>query len=483
MFKSLLCLACTALVWATPGTAALAQAPSEKPVSFIGEIAPLLKENCLGCHDAKKRKGKLDMSSYESFRKGGGHEDPVVPGKPDESYLLTVLTATDKSRMPPKEAGDPLTAKQIALLERWVREGARLDDGVARSADLLRELCARWQPPPPPAKYAFPVAITALAFTPDGKQVVAGGQHELTFWDATTGALVQRIWTRSERAYALVFLPDGLLAVAGGRPGQEGDVCLYDPKGGKVMQAGGSDVRDGVKDPGVKKLQLLEADDVVLCLALSPDGKQLAAGGSADRLVNVWNIADLKQNTKPAQVVENHADWVFAVAFSPDGKHLLSASRDKTAKVWDLTTHESVVTFPEHQNTVYTVAIKADGKTALSAGEDNQIRFWNAGADGKQARNIGGHSQRIHRLIIHPTKPLFVTCSADNTVRIWNLQNGQAVRTLTGHTDWVYALAMSPDGERLASGSYNGEVKIWQVADGKLLQSFNASPGWTARVK
>ena len=126
----------------------------------------------------------------------------------------------------------------------------------------------------------------------------------------------------------------------------------------------------------------------------------------------MWDVTKLAQSTKPVQIVENHADWVFAVAFMPDGKHLLTSSRDKTAKVWDLVAKESVVTFPEHQNTVYAVASKADGSMALSAGEDNQIRFWKPTGDGKQARLVAGHSARIHRLVMHPTKPLFATRAA-----------------------------------------------------------------------
>jgi WD40 repeat protein len=457
-----------------------AQPPAAKPVSFINDIAPLLKENCLGCHDAKKRRGKLDMSSFESFRKGGGHEDPISPGKPDESYLLNVLTATDKSRMPPKDAGDALPPEKIALFERWINEGGKLDSGISPKADLLRELRSRWQPPMPADHYPYPVTITALAFTPDGKYVVTGGQFELAFWDAGNGKLVGRIRTRSERTYALLFLKDGTLAAAGGRPGQEGDVCIYDVSGAAIFRAGAAPVLDGVNDPKVRKRKLLEADDVVLCLALSPDGKQLAAGGSADRTVNVWEIAKLGESTKPVQVVENHADWVFAIAFLPDGKHLVTCSRDKTAKIWDLVAKESVVTFPGHQNTVYAVASKADGKQAISAGEDNEVRFWNTTGEGKQVRAGAGHSARIHRIATHPTKPLFATCSADQTVRIWNADTGKQVQTLSGHTDWVYAIAFSPDGKRLASGAYNGEVRIWDTESGKLIVSFNASPGLKA---
>src|SRR5437588_10634457 len=96
---------------------ALAQAP-KGPVSFINDVAPILKENCFACHDAKKRKGKFDMTTYENFRKGGDHEDPLVAGKPEESHLLDLLNAKDGSRMPPpKDIPEPLPKEKIAVIE------------------------------------------------------------------------------------------------------------------------------------------------------------------------------------------------------------------------------------------------------------------------------------------------------------------------------------------------------------------------------
>jgi hypothetical protein len=469
-------LALAALLTLAAPNRAAAQAKAG-PVSFINDVAPILKESCFGCHGVKNPKGKLDMTRYGTFRKGGAKDDPIVPGNPDESFILIALNATDSKRMPPKESGDALPKEKIAVIERWIKEGAKLDAGLTPESDLPRELRNRWKPPAPPAVYTFPVTVTAVAFTPDNQKLVVGGHHELTVWDVANAKLEKRIHTRSRRAMAMVFLPDGKLAVAGGRPGEEGDVRIYDINAtGKTEN--GVVVLDGVNDPKVMVKKLLEADDEVLCLALSADGKKLASGG-CDRVVNVWDLSGGVAAAKLEQSFENHADWVFGVAFSPDGKHLLTGSRDKTAKVWDLATKESVLTFPDHQNTVYGVAISANGKVGYSVGEDNQLRGWNASGDaaGKPAKGGGGHTKAVLKLVSNPKQPMLATCSADQSVRLWNADTAAAVKTLTGHTDYVYTVAFSPDGNLLASGAFNGEVRIWKVADGSVVKAFNASPG------
>src|SRR5262249_15064740 len=179
-------------------------------------------------------------------------------------------------------------------------------------------------------------------------------------------------------------------------------------------------VLDGAHDKAVMVKQLVDSDDSVLCLDVSADGKRLAAGG-CDRLVTVWDLSGGYANAKLAQKpIENHADWVFGVALAPDGRHLLTCSRDKTAKVWDLQAKELAATFPAHQNPVYGVAASADSKQGYSAGEDNQLRTWTAGGDGRQLRASGGHAKPVFKVVRNPKQPLLATCSADHTVRLWN---------------------------------------------------------------
>jgi WD40 repeat protein len=467
------CLVLMLVTWLTPSAGS-----QDRPVSFMQDIAPILKESCLACHDAKKKSGKLDMSTFERLAAGGNSDSPFVAGKPDESLLMEVLTATGKKRMPPEGKGQPLTKHQIELVSKWIEQGAKLDAGVDPKADLVREVRKRWQPPSILETYRYPVNVTALSFSPDGKQIVVGGHHELLVWDINGLRLVKRIRTRSERSYSLLFSRDGLLIVAGGRPGQEGDVRVYNPN------APGTDVKgvsllDGVQDPKVLVRHLLDTDDSILSLAISRDGTKLAAAG-CDRVIRVWDVAKGWADAKIEQTIENHADWVLSLAFAPDGSHLLSSSRDKTAKVWDLKAKESVMTFPDHQQPVYGVVGSHDGKLGYSAGEDKQIRIWRAAAEGKQIRALGGHGDAILRLAIHPQQAMIATASADRTVRLWNPDNGTAGHVLSGLSDEAFALGFSPDGTRIAAGSYLGEVAIWNVADGKLLAKWNVSPGLTA---
>src|SRR5947209_9471750 len=128
LFAGFLCRTGPAVAGTQPAT--------RPPVSFINDVAPILKENCFACHDSKKRKGKLDMTTYESLRKGGDKDDPVTPGKPEASFMYQFVSASNNSRMPPKESGDGLPKEKIAVIGQWIKEGAKLDAGLDPKADL-----------------------------------------------------------------------------------------------------------------------------------------------------------------------------------------------------------------------------------------------------------------------------------------------------------------------------------------------------------
>src|SRR5579883_1040270 len=199
-------------------------AAADRPVSFIADVAPVLAEHCFACHNPKKAAGRYDMTTFARLLAGGAGGPRIEPGKAAESEFHQLLVTADERRMPPRDKGEAVPAAAAAVVARWIDQGAKRDPALDPTADLTRELRKRWQPPAPPAHYPAPVPVRAVAFTPDGKALVASGYHELLVYDATTLTLTKRVRTRAERAHAPAFLADSTLAVVGGRPGLEGDV-------------------------------------------------------------------------------------------------------------------------------------------------------------------------------------------------------------------------------------------------------------------
>jgi WD40 repeat protein len=425
------------------------------PVSFLKDVAPILVQNCIACHNPRKSESKYTMTTFAQLAKGGVREKAtnLVAGDPDGSNFIELCKPDGEPRMPYKQ--DPLPKEKFEILERWVKEGAKYD-GTSPTEDWPAAL-RKATPVEIPEVYPATVPITALAFSPDGAEVLASGFHELTTWKMVDGSPARRVRGMAERIHDIAYSPDGKwMATASGDPGQFGSVQLWsvEPDGGVKL------ARD-----------LLETTDSAFAVAFSPDGTKLAAAG-ADRAVRVWDIA----NGKEIALIEDHADWIFDLAWSPDGKRLATASRDKTSKVFDVEKKESIATFPGHAEAIYSVSFTPDGKSVVTGGADHQIRVWNPDEDAKQVRVVGGFGGAIFRLLIAPDGKTMIACGADKTVRIFDSFNPK--QTLSGHNDWVYSIALSPDGKTIASGAWDGEVRLWNLSDGKPVRTILAAPGY-----
>src|SRR4051812_17176213 len=177
------------------GVVQLAGARGE--VSFKNEVAPILVERCQTCHNPEKNKGGYRLDSFETMMKAGeSKKAPIVAGRPGDSHLYQLITSADEDeRMPAK--GERLTAGQISTIEKWIAEGAKFD-ATDPVAPLLSLVPMRGHPQSP-EKYSRPVPIMALAFSPDGKELAAGGYHEITLWDPANGKLVGRIGNIAQR--------------------------------------------------------------------------------------------------------------------------------------------------------------------------------------------------------------------------------------------------------------------------------------------
>jgi hypothetical protein len=192
------------LAVAGAGTSAPA---ADAPVSFKRDVAPILVKQCQGCHNAEKNKGQYRVDSFERLlRHGKSKAEPIKAGHPAESSLYRLITTADEDERMPQKA-DPLPAGQVATLGRWIEQGAKFD-GTDAAAPLASIVPAE-EHPAPPAAYRFPLPVTAMALSRDGKLLAAGGYNEVTLWDPTDGQLVGRIQRVAERTYGLAFSPDG----------------------------------------------------------------------------------------------------------------------------------------------------------------------------------------------------------------------------------------------------------------------------------
>jgi len=422
-----------------------------EPISFREQIAPLLVKNCQACHGSKKAEGGYRIDTFERLLQPGDSTlAPVTAGDLEDSELLRRLMSDDPDERMPAES-DPLPKEQIALVKEWIASGAEFDAG--EKAAPLATIIPPPEHPQPPERYRRTLPITALAFSPDGKELLVGGYHEITVWSVEQPKLLRRITNIGQRVYALQLSPDGkTLAAACGAPGSHGEVRLIDLASGEVRQV------------------LASSADVVLDVAFASSGEMLVTGG-ADRTVRLFRLPQ----GKPIVAFEGHSDWVMAVAVSPDGKRIASASRDKTVKVFDVEQGAAVATFSDHDAIVHGVAFHPGGEEIFSAGEDKRIRQWKV-AGGEQTAEITGFGGTVFKLTV--AGKLLVAPSADKTVRTYDLASRKLVRQYGGHADWVLSAALHPDSGLLAAGSFNGEVRIWQTADGKELASFYPLPGY-----
>ena len=431
------------LAWLT------ASAATEVPVSFRADIAPLLHRRCAACHNEDSAKGRYRLDSLVRLWKAGESDlPPVAAGKPGESelYLRLIETAADE-RMPQK--ADALPKAEIALVERWIREGAIADGGDPDRpiVELARESLLHAAP----EHYPRPLPVTALAFSPDSTQLAVSGYGEVTIWDAASGGLQRRIGGMPERIASIAWHPKrNVLAVAGGAPSQWGGVVLVDAAA------------------GFQARYLCDLAESALSVAFSPDGSRLAVG-AGDRTIRFFDTTSGKQT----RLLKQHADWVQSVAFSPDGKLLVSASRDRTARVFDVATGELEATYGEHE-TPLLGAVFSGSNTIVSLARGRSLNVWNADKAERRAEYKDLASE-VQTIAASPSGLL--TGSADAAVRVYQYSGQREIFTLRGHRDVLQSLAVAPSGEVFASGSADGVVCVWSLACGTWLTRFVASPG------
>jgi WD40 repeat protein len=204
----------------------------------------------------------------------------------------------------------------------------------------------------------------------------------------------------------------------------------------------------------------------ITAMDVAPDGSvAIAASDGSVRLGEAETARERSAVARAGGVATT------AVAFSADGKQLVSVGRDSVARVWNVASGARLLSLSGHEHPVQTVAASADGAWFASAGQETRILVWNA-ATGKLARVLGGqHASFINAVAFSPDSRTLATGDANGTVVLWNLANGATRHRLSGqHVDEVNSLAFSPDGSLLATAAEDGRIVLWSVDTGQVVQ-------------
>jgi WD40 repeat protein len=166
--------------------------------------------------------------------------------------------------------------------------------------------------------------------------------------------------------------------------------------------------------------------------------------------------------------LRGHASAVRHAQFSPDGKRVVTASLDQSARVWDTTTGRLTADLRGHTGIVHTASFSPNGKTVLTASSDRTAALWDA-LTGRRLIQFRGHMAPVTSAAFSPDGRQVVTSSDDRTARIWDAGTGTELTVLRGHQDVVWNGAFSPDGRLVATASNDQTARLWQAASGRML--------------
>jgi WD40 repeat protein len=290
--------------------------------------------------------------------------------------------------------------------------------------------------------------VLRATFSPDSRQVAtASADHTARVWDAATGKQIHNLNQHTGPVRDAIFTPDGKNIVT---ISDDGTARLWDAATGGCIR-----VFEGHTGP--IRAATFEADDPDTGV-LGP----LLLTASEDKTVRLWSL----DNSEPIGTLLGHGAAVWSVAPSRDGRRVVTASDDGTARVWDVRTKVGLP-LEGHTEPVNFAMFSGDGRNVVTASNDRTARIWEAGT-GKQKAILGGHTSRVLTAVFSPDGAQVLTASADGSARLWNVAPPAytSIVVLTGHGEGVQTVAFSRDRHLVVTGANDGSAMVWDAQTG-----------------
>ena len=452
-----------------PRALAVADVTHSGPVDFEKEILPILRSNCLACHNVSVAESELVLETPRMILKGGVSGPAVVPGKADDSLLFTMSAHREEPVMPPADNdrnARNLTPEQLGLLRLWINEGAVGE--VTGTGPIA------WQPLP-----ASLHPIYAVAVSPDGSHAVAACANQVLVYDVPTRREIGRLKD-----------PELLAAIrASGTSISQTDIAhlsdiahmdtvqslAFSPDGERLASGSFRTVSIWRHPHNVRIAELAAADADVVCMAVSPTGA-LAAIGETGGTIHLDDVATGKR----LRSLTGHGAGVSGLAFNATGDRLLSGSLDGTVRMWNVADGKETGVL-QSPSPVTAIALVLEGTQVAVATDDNLIRTWplpaSQAADAaapQPIKQFAGHAARITSLVpIDAKASRLLSGSHDGTARIWDAAGGNQVGSYDDGGP-ITAVTVRPDGKRIATASEFGRVKLWNAENNQLITEIAA---------
>lgn len=358
--------------------------------------------------------------------------------------------------------------------------------------------------------------ISSLAFSPSGQQLAAGSwDKQVTVWSVSSGRHALRLRSPGGPILGLAYAPGGdWLATAAQASGPllwstrampalqlastssgEKLVSVAVSPDGRSIAAGGYDQavhRFALAGAGLRETAALSGHKgVVYAVAFSPDGRRFASAGE-DQLLRLWSTADNQPLGAP---LTGHSALIYAVAFDPTGARLASGSFDGELRLWSADGRPQGEPLRGHSQAILGLGWSRDGTRLCSASQDISLRIWDAGSGAELAKVVKGHSLALTACAFTPDGAHVVTASEDSTLRVWTLRASPAPAPgpdarpaaaltlsplggpLGGHRGKVRQLAVTSDGRRILSVGEDQTLRLWDLATRTLIGTLGTAGG------